>query len=166
MTTAPSTDYQKTLRVQAAPDAVFDAVTSAAGLTAWWTEAEGSGDAGGELRFSMSAPEPLRVHVDEATRPTSVRWTVTECTFEPDWVGTHPTFTITPVAGDASELEFRHVGLTDELECIDMCTAGWNHYLASLRSYVETGRGNPRGSEADMARRQADEPSSSAEPAR
>ena len=107
----------------------------------------------------MSAPEPLLVHVDEASRPMSVRWTVIECTFEPDWVGTRPTFTITPVEGGTSELEFRHRGLTNELECIEMCTRGWNHYLGSLRDYAETGQGSPRGSEADNARRVADQPS-------
>jgi uncharacterized protein YndB with AHSA1/START domain len=151
-----SPDYQKTIRVQAAPQAVFDALTTESGLSAWWTPATGSGDTGGELRFFMSAPDPLLVHVDQATRPTTVAWTVTECSFEPDWVGTRPTFTITPVEGDASELEFRHVGLTAELDCIDMCTSGWNHYIASLRDFVETGRGNPRGSDADNARRVAD----------
>jgi len=52
-----------------------------------------------------------------------------------------------------SELEFRHHGLTNELDCIEMCTQGWDHYLASLRDYVETGRGNPRGSDEDLARR-------------
>jgi uncharacterized protein YndB with AHSA1/START domain len=147
-------DYQNTIRVHASADAVFDAVTTASGLSAWWTQTEGSGDADGELRFFMTAPDPLHVHVDAATRPTSVRWTVTECAFEPEWVGTHPTFTITPAGDDACELVFTHVGLTDELECIDMCTSGWNHYLTSLRAYVETGRGNPRGSDADQARRQ------------
>jgi uncharacterized protein YndB with AHSA1/START domain len=146
-------DYQKTMRVQASADALYDAITTPAGLSAWWTEADGSGDAGGELRFQMTAPDPLRVHVDTATRPTAVRWTVTECTFEPEWVGTHPTFTVTPIDDRSCELEFRHVGLTDELECIDMCTRGWDHYTASLRSYVETGQGHPRGSEADLARR-------------
>jgi len=148
-------DYEKTIRMQASPDAVFDAVTTPSGLTAWWTDAAGSGEIGGELRFTMSAPEPLRVHVDEATRPRSVRWTVTECTFERDWEGTHPTFTITDLGDGATELEFRHVGLTDELDCIEMCTNGWNHYLGSLRDHVERGSGNPRGSEADLARRSA-----------
>ncbi len=147
-------DYEKTIRVHASPDAVFDAITTASGLTAWWTSASGAGDTGGELEFAMSAPTPLRVHVDDANQPTSVQWTVTECDFEPDWVGTRPTFTITQVDGESCELEFRHVGLTDELECIDMCTAGWNHYIPSLRDYVETGRGSPRGSDADQARRQ------------
>jgi uncharacterized protein YndB with AHSA1/START domain len=148
-----SDDYQKTIRVHASADTVFDAITSASGLSAWWTEADGRGDTGGELLFTMSAPDPLRVHVDRATRPASVRWTVTECTFEPEWVGTHPTFTITAVDDATADVEFRHVGLTDELECIDMCTRGWDHYLASLRAYVETGVGHPRGSDADVARR-------------
>jgi uncharacterized protein YndB with AHSA1/START domain len=149
------TDYQRTITVHASADALFDAVTTADGLSAWWTRAEGSGEAGGELLFFMTAPDPLHVHVGAATRPTTVRWTVTECTVEPEWVGTHPTFAITSNGDDTAELVFTHVGLTDELACIDMCTRGWDHYLASLRAYVETGQGNPRGSEADLARRSA-----------
>jgi uncharacterized protein YndB with AHSA1/START domain len=153
MTTSPITDYEKTIRVQAPPAALFDALTTASGLSAWWTEAAGSGATGGDLQFFMSAPDPLLVHVDEATRPSRVRWTVLECSFEPDWVGTQPTFTVTPAEGGGSELEFRHHGLTNELDCIEMCTQGWNHYLGSLRDYVETGEGSPRGSAADTARR-------------
>lgn len=61
-------------------------------------------------------------------------------------MGTRPTFTITPAQGDGTELHFRHHGLTPELECIEMCTLGWNSYLASLRQYVESGQGSPFGS--------------------
>jgi hypothetical protein len=146
-----SADYQKTIRVKALPGALFDALTAVSGLTAWWTPATGSGDVGGELRFFMNVPEPLVIHVDEATRPTSVRWTVTECSFLPDWVGTHPVFTITGVDGESSDLNFRHYGLTPELDCIDMCTRSWNHFLVSLGDYVETGHGSPLGSPADKA---------------
>ena len=28
-----------------------------------------------------------------------------------------------------------------------MCTHGWNHYLESLRQYVEVGHGMPQGSD-------------------
>jgi uncharacterized protein YndB with AHSA1/START domain len=146
-----SADYRKTIRVKASPGELFDALTSVSALAAWWVPATGSGDAGGELRFFMNSPEPLVIHVDEATRPTSVRWTVTECNFVPDWAGTRPVFTITAVDGDASELHFRHHGLTPELDCIEMCTRSWNHYLASLRDYVEVGRGSPLGSTVDKA---------------
>ena len=146
-------DYQTTIRVKASADALFDALTTVTGLAAWWNPATGSGETGGELRFIMNAPEPLVIHVDEAIRPTSVRWTVTDCPFLPDWIGTRPTFTITPVDGDTSELHFHHQGLSEELECIDMCTRSWNHYMTSLRDYLEGGCGSPFGSPADRARR-------------
>jgi uncharacterized protein YndB with AHSA1/START domain len=150
-----TTDYQTTIRVNAPPDAVFDAVTTVTGLGAWWNPATGSGETGSELRFIMNAPEPLVIHVDEATRPTLVRWTVTDCPFLPDWIGTRPTFTITRIDGGTSELHFHHHGLSEELECIEMCTRSWDHYMTSLRDYVESGSGSPRGSAADRARREA-----------
>jgi len=148
-------DYETTIRVKASPDALFDAVTALTGLAAWWNPATGSGESGGELRFVMNAPEPLVIHVDDATRPASVRWTVTDCPFLPDWIGTRPTFTITPVDGQTTELHFRHHGLNEELECINACTRSRNHYMTSLRDYVEVGRGSPLGSPADKARRDA-----------
>jgi uncharacterized protein YndB with AHSA1/START domain len=151
-------DYQRTIRVQASPDALFDALTTVAGLAAWWNPATGSGETGGELRFMMNAPEPLVIHVDEATRPTSVRWTVADCPFLPDWIGTRPSFTIAPVDSSTSELRFRHHGLNDQLPCIDMCTRSWNHYMTSLRDHLEVGRGSPFGSPTDKARRQAPPP--------
>ena len=145
-------DYQETIRVKASPDALFDAITTTDGLAAWWNRVSGSGDAGGELRFYMNSPEPLVIHVDEATRPRSVQWTVTDCPFLPDWVGTRPAFTITAVGGGESELEFRHHGLTPELPCFDMCRPSWDHFIAkSLRELVESGQGHPAGSPADLA---------------
>jgi uncharacterized protein YndB with AHSA1/START domain len=146
-------DYQKTVFVKASSEALFDALTTVSGLTAWWTRVTGSGDAGGELRFFMNAPEPLVIQVEEATRPTSVRWTVTDCTFVTEWVGTRPAFTITAIDDDTCELQFRHHGLTPELDCIEVCTQGWNHFIASLRDYAEVGRGMPHGSSEDKVRR-------------
>ena len=142
-----TTDYQKAIRLQASVSAVFDALTTVTSLGSWWTRATGSGEAGGELRFFFDSPtEPCVMRVDRADRPSLVEWVVTECAFLPDWVGTRPTFAISPVEGGGSELLFRHHGLTPELECIEMCTLGWNTYLASLRQYVESGQGSPFGS--------------------
>jgi hypothetical protein len=152
-----TTDYHTTIRVHASPGALFDALTTVTGLAAWWNPATGSGEAGGELEFLMNAPEPLVIRVDEATAPTSVRWTVISCPFLSDWEGTQPTFTITAVDDDTSELSFRHRGLNNELECIDMCTNSWNHYIGtSLRDYVEGRGGSPIGSSGDKARRVAE----------
>jgi uncharacterized protein YndB with AHSA1/START domain len=155
--TSTQTDYQTTARVEASPDAVFDALTTTAGLGAWWNPATGTGETGGELRFIMNAPEPLVIRVDEATRPVSVRWTVTSCPFLSDWEGTRPTFTIKRIDDNTSELHFHHEGLHDELECIDVCTRSWNHYIkTSLRDYLDAGHGSPMGSTGDRARRAAE----------
>ena len=37
-----------------------------------------------------------------------------------------------------------------------MCTRSWNHYMTSLRDYLEVGHGSPYGSPADKARREAE----------
>ncbi|HEX3461820.1 MAG TPA: SRPBCC domain-containing protein [Acidimicrobiales bacterium] len=154
-----STDYRISIRINAPADVVFDAVTTTEALTAWWSPVTGSGMTDGELRFPMVADQrPLLIHVDEATRPTTVRWTVTECTFMEDWVGTRPTFTITPINNGSCELTFEHRGLIDQLECKDMCSRSWDHFVGtSLRELTEGGTGAPNRSPRDLARRAAEE---------
>lgn len=154
-----STDYRITARVHAPADVVFDAVTSAEALTAWWSPVTGSGLAGGELRFPMVANHPpLVVRVDEAARPSTVRWTVTTCSFMEDWVGTQPTFTIIPLDDHTCELTFEHLGLNDELPCRDMCGRSWDHFIGtSLRELAEGGPGAPNRSPRDLARRAAEQ---------
>ncbi len=154
-----STDYRISVRVDAPAGAVFDAVTTTEALTAWWSQVTGSGMTGGDLRFPMVADQrPLLIHVDEATRPTTVRWTVTECTFMVDWVGTHPTFTIMPIDDGSCELSFEHRGLSDQLECKDMCSRSWDHFVGtSLREFADSGTGAPNRSPRDLARRAAEE---------
>ncbi len=129
-----TTDYQKAIRLQASVSAVFDALTTVTSLGSWWTRATGSGEASGELRFFFDSPtEPCVMRV-------VLEWVV-RSGFVDGWVEV-----ICPVEGGGSELHFRHHGLTPELECIEMCTLGWNTYLASLRQYVESGHGRPFGS--------------------
>jgi uncharacterized protein YndB with AHSA1/START domain len=154
-----TTDYRTTVRVNTPADVVFDQVTSPEALTAWWSPVTGSGMTGGELRFPMVAGQPpLLIRVDEASRPTTVRWTVLECTFMQDWVGTQPTFTITALDDRSCELAFEHRGLNDELECKDMCGRSWNHFIrTSLRELAEGGPGAPNRSPRDLARRAAEE---------
>lgn len=157
--TVMSTDYRTTVRVKACADVVFDHITTADGLTAWWSEATGSGLTGGELHFPMVADQPpLRIRVDEATRPNLVRWTVLECTFMDGWAGTQPTFTITPLDETTCQLTFQHRGLTDDIECKDVCARSWNFFVnTSLRELAEGGPGAPNRSSRDMARRAAEE---------
>ena len=141
--TATTGDYARELHIGAAPDKVLAALTTLDGLTFWWAPASGSAAERGELRFTFDDPgAPLVLRVTE-TAGSSVAWEVTACPFLPDWVGTTVTFQLRPGAGGGCELSFRHVGLGPRLECFDQCRAGWDHYLPSLRDYLQSGAGRP-----------------------
>jgi hypothetical protein len=73
------------------------------------------------------------MHVDKADRASSVEWRVISYESLPEWPGTRPTFTITAISEGASELHFRHRGLSADLDCIEECTRGWDHFLESFR---------------------------------
>jgi uncharacterized protein YndB with AHSA1/START domain len=154
-----STDYRTSIHINASADVVFDAITKTDALAAWWSPVTGSGLTDGELRFPMVADHPpLLIRVDEATRASAVRWTVVECTFMHDWVGTQPTFTITPMSDASCELTFEHRGLNDTLDCKDVCSRSWDHFIrTSLHELTEGGVGAPNRSPRDLARRANEE---------
>ena len=145
-------DYQSQLTLSASADAVFDALTTTEGLSAWWTPVTGNGLAGGELTFSFGPGAKAVMRVDAAEAGVGVRWTNVACVVE-DWVGTTLHFDIETLATGGTELRFRHAGLTPRLECFTDCQSGWDHFIPSLGAYIETGVGNPNQSEADLARR-------------
>jgi uncharacterized protein YndB with AHSA1/START domain len=135
-------DFCATKSFAAGPGAVFSALTDIDALTGWWNPAAGGADAGQTLRFLMGDREVVML-VDQADRPTRVRWNVLVCEVAPDWVGTSITFDLEPV-GAGTDLHFRHHGLNPGLECFEQCHAGWTHYLASLVDYVDRGAGQPK----------------------
>ncbi len=140
-TTTATDDFRSTKAFAAAPDAVFSALTDIDALTGWWTPAGGGATAGGTLRFLMGDQEVV-MRVEQADRPSRVRWDVLVCEPAPDWVGTSITYDLEPVDG-GTELRFQHHGLNPDLECFEQCHAGWTHFLASLVDYVDRGAGNP-----------------------
>ncbi len=146
-------DYAADLVIAAPPEAVFDALTALPGLARWWTTVSGDGLAGGELRFVFGGDEPCVMQVTAAERPSSVRWTCLGYRPLPDWAGTRLSFDVLPHQEGGSELKFRHTGLTPRLECYRDCKNGWDHFLPSLRDFVETGHGSPYGSPTDVNRR-------------
>jgi uncharacterized protein YndB with AHSA1/START domain len=147
-------DYQSRLTLTASADVVFEALTTIHGLAAWWTPVTGEGLTGGELTFSFGPAAQAVMRVDAAERGVGVLWTNLACHVE-DWVGTTLHFDIEAMPTGGTELRFRHAGLTPRLECFSECKSGWDHFIPSLRAYVETGTGNPWMSEADVARREA-----------
>jgi len=149
-----SDDYTTTVQLAAGPAEVYRALTTLDGLAGWWTTASDDGAATGELTFTFGKPEPLRMRVDVA-HPDLAQWTCLGYRPVPDWTDTVLRFELAESADGGCRLVFRQLGLTPQLECYDLCSNSWNHFIAtSLRNYLERGVGDPRGSAADRAWRE------------
>jgi uncharacterized protein YndB with AHSA1/START domain len=140
-------DFQAVLTINATPDAVFNAFTLPADLTNWWTPASGVGTTGGELVFHFG-DQRIFCQVDDAERPSRVRWSVLLCEPAPDWLGTKIAIDLSATDDGGTRVDFRHHGLTPQLECFEMCQNGWTHHLGDLINSLEAGNGNPSVPEA------------------
>jgi uncharacterized protein YndB with AHSA1/START domain len=150
-----SADYTTTATFAAGAAEVVAVLTTPGRMAGWWTAATGDGRQGGELTVTFgNDDEPLRLRVDVA-RPGLVQWTCLGYRPVPDWTGTVLRFELAAAAGGGCELTFRHEGLTPKLECFDMCSRSWDHFIPSLQRLVDSGAGDPRGSAADLAWRAA-----------
>lgn len=138
-------DYAQTMSIAASCEQVFEALATVDGPKGWWTsQVSGCAETGGELRFAAKGWDGyVLMRVDHAIRPSSVQWACVESNEMPDWVGTVIVFALTAWTPTSCELNFRHRGLTPALECFDICQAGWNRFLPSLKAYAETGQGMP-----------------------
>jgi uncharacterized protein YndB with AHSA1/START domain len=136
-------DYERTISIAATPQKVFATLTNVIEFAAWWAPATGSARDGGKLRLAFEGiPQPLVLHVKSATPASELAWHVTACDFLTDWVGTTVRIKTRAAVGGC-DVTFQHEGLTPQLECYDMCRAGWDQYVPSLRDYIQTGTGHP-----------------------
>lgn len=76
-----------------------------------------------------------------------VVWLITDCYMpwysdKKEWANTRLIFDLTENDG-ITELNFRHEGLTPNVECYKDCEQGWTHWIkTSLFSYFTTGKGD------------------------
>jgi uncharacterized protein YndB with AHSA1/START domain len=130
--------------IQASPSKVQQALTSQTGLRGWWTgDCEVKGDEA-TFRFAKEGGVmELRFRVDEA-KPDSVKWTCVAQQNNPEWEGTQVSFSLSPTH-DGTRVDFNHLGWPKKSQVYEMCVGGWDHFMNSLKSYVETGKGTPFG---------------------
>jgi uncharacterized protein YndB with AHSA1/START domain len=134
------------LVIRAAPDRVFDALTSREGIVGWWASSvQGlTNTPGDEMVHGFSGlDEEIRLRVDVAKRASLVGWTCISHSGLPEWRNTRMEFEFRNAANGTTLLCFQHAGLLPVLVCCDECESVWNHFLASLVAYAETGTGAP-----------------------
>ncbi|MFC5498937.1 SRPBCC domain-containing protein [Caenimonas terrae] len=143
-------DHFRRQLVLSAPAAdVYQALATQQGLQGWWTQScEADGHAGGRATFRFGQTRKV-MRIDRLEPGREVRWHCIESHIAiagvpPDeWRDTQIVFRLTPRGAAQTVLDFEHIGLTPALACWGACNKGWDHFLGSLRSLVESGEGAP-----------------------
>jgi uncharacterized protein YndB with AHSA1/START domain len=130
------------LRIEATPEKVFHALTTPDGIAAWWSNqvtAEPKVGALTEVRFESGV---FQMEITDLEVGKKVQWSVRRSPH--DWEGSTITWDLMPVR-EGTRLLFgqRDLFVGPTGYGIEETRAGWEYFLLSLKSYLETGKGTP-----------------------
>lgn len=135
-------DIVQELTIAATPENVFRALTLADEIAKWWSNQAASEPKVGsftEVRFVSGV---MRMEITDLEAEKKVYWKVKLSPH--DWEGSTITWDLTPTSTGTSLLFGQHnltVGPTGY--SIEETREGWEYFLESLKSYLETGKGTP-----------------------
>jgi len=88
----------------------------------------------GELTIHfIKRGEQNKIRIDCLLFPSRVEWTVTQDeTYRGEWAGTQIMFSIKPLTGARSLLNFSHLGLTSQLSSYGDGVNAWDHFLKNI----------------------------------
>lgn len=132
------------INIKTTPDRLYEAITTQKGLAGWWVpkvKAEATVGAINEFPF-----EGLTVtfRVDKLEPGRHVAWSSAQV--PSDWENTQILFDITP-DGDIVNLKFRQTGFASLEGFYPLSNYSWAQFVRSLKLLLETGEGEPYGSE-------------------
>jgi uncharacterized protein YndB with AHSA1/START domain len=138
------TDILHRITIQAPPEKIADAVSTADGIRSWWTEdcdVTPSVGAVDVFRFIGGAVE-FHFRVDELG-PKRIAWTcVPGEKTPPEWLPTKITFDMRPGADGTTQLDFAHRGWRSADGDLPQCNTVWGELMHRLKDSAE---GKPRG---------------------
>lgn len=140
--------YTTELLISVQPESVYDAITRH--IDQWWTVLSNQAvQVGDQLTVRFEGNTSWVMTVIAARPNRTLAWKVADAhhdldgiTVKDEWGGTTIKWEISEHEA-GSRIVFIHEGLVPELECYDICHAGWDYFLGSLKDFLETGSGNP-----------------------
>jgi uncharacterized protein YndB with AHSA1/START domain len=131
--------------IKSSVDEVYKAVSTRAGLAAWWTNNTlGESQVGEVLKFRFVTDGRdiggFEMKVLQLQPAKQVLWQVVDG--PEDWIGTKISFALKQ-EGDYAIILFEHRGWKEPNEHMHHCSTKWATFLMSLKSLVETGQGAP-----------------------
>ena len=129
--------------INASKEKVFEAISTANGLSNWWTiQTTGDPAFGGTLAFRFGDHEGPQMKVIELVRNEKVVW---ECISPEGWKGHTFTFALDENDGK-TRVRFSQDGWTEQADFYASCSFSWARYMESLRQFCQTGNGEAFGS--------------------
>jgi uncharacterized protein YndB with AHSA1/START domain len=138
--------------VQAPPEKVFTSITSADGLSSWWTTKVQADNAerGSLFVFTFRGPFNPQLRITEIESPSLVAWE--GVSGHDAWGTTTIRFQLDRIDG-GTMVSFSHqMGPDLPDDAVALANFNWGYYLDSLRLLCETGHGKPHPSGAPGAR--------------
>lgn len=129
-------------------DRVFTAVSTPAGLDAWWTErSAGTPARGAEYQLGFGPGYEWRARLTECAAPTAIEYELTSA--DRDWLGTRVGFGLRP-AGPGTGLRFYHTGWPSPNDHYRTSSYCWAMYLRILKRHLEFGESVPYTQRLDV----------------
>ena len=128
------------IRIHAAPDQVFKALSTKDGLQGWFTaKVDGNVGEGHDVRMHFEGKESFGWHFAQVTSDR-VRW---NCTEGPGSArGTTATYLL-KAEGRDTILECDHDGWPEGHEALATCNTLWGTLMDRLKAFAETGKPKP-----------------------
>ena len=134
-------DIRHELLISAPPARVFQAISTPAGLDAWWTKSsEGEPTEGRRYRLGFSPGYDWEAVVRSVTPGEGFELELTGA--DEDWTGTRVGFVL-ETAGRNTRVSFHHTGWREANRHFSVSTFCWAMYLRLLKRYVEAGERIP-----------------------
>ena len=128
------------LHINAAPDYIYQAISTVEGISCWWTPS-----------VSLQSNEILKLHfgadyfkclkIIRQSDNNQVQWQCTEGVDE--WLDTVITFELQPVEEDKTRVNFSHDRWSNSSDLYARCSYDWAMFLRSMKLYCENGMGRP-----------------------
>ncbi len=139
--------YSSQITVNVSPAIAFNAITQE--MDQWWGQVSNRVhekddtftsffDEETRWTFRITHIEP-NIAIDMECIDAHHTFTGAPAAIRQEWLGTTLRWQLSPIP-DGTVIQFVHEGLVPELNCFDICSAGWDHFFVnSLQRYLDDG---------------------------
>lgn len=129
------------LVVKASPEQVYEAVTTQDGIKGWWCKDTTAKPELGFLNLFIFGPYRNEMKVTALEPAKKVEWQCMQSVDE--WVDTSISFELEEKNGNTI-LRFQHAHWRAATDFFAACNYDWALFMKSLKTFCETGTGNPQ----------------------